>query len=63
MLLGLEKIEKKEDLKKYTKEQLIEMFWERLEVDKDFMAFFLNANEKELLDKQQFARLIKTMKN
>ena len=52
-IFGLSDIQIKDDLKKFTKEQLIDMFWSTLENNRGIIEFIVNGTDEQLLDYQR----------
>ena len=46
-------IESKEQLQEYSREQLIDMFWNTLENNRNFIEFIVNSTDEQLLDYQR----------
>lgn len=46
-------IENKEQLQEYSKEQLIDMFWNILENNRNVIEFIVNSTDEQLLDYQK----------
>ena len=52
-LNSISKIESKEQLQEYSKEQLIDMFWNTLENNRSVIEFIVNSTDEQLLDYQK----------
>ena len=52
-------IENKEQLQEYSKEQLIDMFWNTLENNRNVIEFIVNSTDEQLLDYQKQWRWMK----
>lgn len=52
----------KEQLKDYTKEQLIDMYFEMCENDKNFIDYIFKATPKEFEDMKTFYNIINNLK-
>lgn len=58
-LNSIDKIENKEQLYKYSKEQLVDMYWNTLKNNRDIMEYIINCNDKELLEFQSHWKWMK----
>lgn len=52
-LNSLGNIENKEQLREYSKEQLIDILWNNLENNRNIMEFIINSTDEQLLDYQR----------
>ena len=52
-LNGINKIEYREQLYQYSKEQLIDILWNTLQNNQDIMEYIINCSDKDLLDFQK----------
>ena len=52
-LNSINKIETKEQLYQYSKEQLIDILWNTLKNNQDIMEYIINCSDKDLLDFQR----------
>ena len=52
-LNSINKIESKEQLYQYSKEQLIDMYWSTIKNNRDVMEYIINCSDKDLLDFQR----------
>ena len=51
-LNSIANIENKEQLQEYSKEQLIDLFWNTLENNRNVIEFIVNSTDEQLLDYQ-----------
>lgn len=52
-LNSINKIESKEQLYQYSKEQLIDILWNTLKNNQDIMGYIINCSDRDLLDFQK----------